>query len=236
VFDPYVVLEIPPEPDDKIGGEGVRVIVVVLKDLILNAIETNQAVACAYPYKGTVVLYDPGHKRLRQTVLGSNGAHGLCPGAGDPAACHKQQQPKGGGALWIGLADHHALGVILVAVSFERYRFFTVYSCGRMETKKAKSIAILLICLATLVLILLVVDIGMVRQAETGLSDALPGGLREGMLYTYLLLFLTSLVLFTLTRSVKNRYNTLANLLFLVNGFVILVMVGLYLSDLLKNM
>ena len=105
-----------------------------------------------------------------------------------------------------------------------------------MESKKAKSIAILLLCLATLVLILLLMHIGMVRQAGTGLLEAVPGGLREAMLVVYLLLLLVSLVLFTLTRSVKNRYNTLANLLFLVNGFVILVMVGLYLSDLLKNM
>jgi hypothetical protein len=127
-------------------------------------------------------------------------------------------------------------GVKLVAVNEERYRNFAVYSCERMESKKAKSIAILLICLATMVLIFLIVDIGMVRQAETGLSDALPGGLSEGMLYAYLLLLLASLVLFTLTRSVKNRYNTLANLLFLVNGFVVLVMIGLYLSDLLKNL
>ena len=236
MFDPYMVSRIPLQPDDKIGCKRVGIIGVVLKGFILDAIEAYYAVACRYPYEGTVVLHDTGYKGLGQTVLGSNGAHGLCPGAGDPTAYHKQQQPKSGGALWIGLADRHALGVILVAVSFERYRIFTVYSCGRMETKKAKSIAILLICLATLVLILLVVDIGMVRQAETGLSDALPGGLREGMLYAYLLLLLTSLILFTLTRSVKNRYNTLANLLFLVNGFVILVMVGLYLSDLLKNM
>jgi hypothetical protein len=105
-----------------------------------------------------------------------------------------------------------------------------------MESKKAKSIAILLICLATLVLILFVVDVWMARQAETGLPDALPGGLREGLLFAYLLLLLTALVLFTLTRSVKNKYNTLANLLFLVNGCVVLVMVALYLSDLFKNM
>jgi hypothetical protein len=114
--------------------------------------------------------------------------------------------------------------------------FFGVYSCERMESKKAKSIAILLICLATLVLVLLVLHIGMVRQGETGLFEAVPGGLREGLLFAYLLLLLTSLVLFTLTRTVRNRYNTLANLLFLLNGFVVLVMVGLYLGDLFKNM
>jgi hypothetical protein len=105
-----------------------------------------------------------------------------------------------------------------------------------MESKKAKSIAILLLCLATLVLILLLMHIGMVRQTGTGLFEAVPGGLREGMLVVYLLLLLVSLVLFTFTRSVKNRYNTLANLLFLLNGCVVLVIVGLYLGDLFKNM
>jgi hypothetical protein len=115
-------------------------------------------------------------------------------------------------------------------------RFFAVYSCERMESKKAKSIAILLLCLTTLVLILLLMHIGMVRQAGTGLFEAVPGGLREAMLVVYLFLLLVSLVLFTLTRSVKNRYNTLANLLFLLNGCVVLVIVGLYLGDLFKNM
>jgi hypothetical protein len=108
VFDPQMVLRIPPEPDDKIGGERVGVVGMVLKELILNAVEANYAVSCAYPNKGTVVLHDPGYKGLGQTVLGGDGAHGLCPGAGDPGAYHKQQQPKGGGALWIGLPGGHA--------------------------------------------------------------------------------------------------------------------------------
>lgn len=80
----------------------------MLKDLVLNAVEANDAVSGGYPDKGAVVLYDAGYKGLGQAILGGNRAHRLRPGAGGPIAYHKQQQPKGGGALWIGLAEVHA--------------------------------------------------------------------------------------------------------------------------------
>ena len=107
MFDPQMVLRIHPKPDDEIGGQRARVVGEVLKDLILNTIEAHQAVACAYPNEGTVVLHDPGYERLGQTVLRSNGAHGLCPGAGDPKEYQQAKEALTGRATWRYSGDWH---------------------------------------------------------------------------------------------------------------------------------
>jgi len=101
---------------------------------------------------------------------------------------------------------------------------------------KTKSISILLICLGTILMVLDIIHIEMVRRTEMGMLDFLPSELIKVMFFAYPILFLTSYLLFILTKDVKNKFDSLANVLFLMNGLVVLIMLGTYINGLLKQL
>jgi len=71
-----------------------------------------------------------------------------------------------------------------------------------MKSQKTKSISIILICLATILMIVCIVHIEMVRRTEIGLLDFLPTELIKTMFFSYPILFLSSSILFLLAKNV----------------------------------
>jgi p-aminobenzoyl-glutamate transporter AbgT len=105
----------------------------------------------------------------------------------------------------------------------------------RFETLKRASYA--LVCLATLVLILDIINIKMVfGKGEVGLWDSLPGFVREIVLLVYPIFLVTSYVLFIVTKTVKFKLDFIPNILFLLNGLAIVLLLIIYFTELFKHL
>ena len=103
--------------------------------------------------------------------------------------------------------------------------------------KTIKRVSFLLVCIATLLLILNIIDIKMVfGRTEIGLWDKMPGFVRLTMLLGYPICLLTSYVLFVWTVKTKTRVDFIANILFLLNGLAIILLLVIYLTKLTLNL
>ena len=105
-----------------------------------------------------------------------------------------------------------------------------------MARKGIKRISILLVAFATLVLILEVIHIKMVAATEKGLWDPLPGIFRRAILVTYPVALITSYLLFIFNIKVKTKFDAAANVLFLLNGLILIILLAIFLMELLKNL
>jgi hypothetical protein len=103
--------------------------------------------------------------------------------------------------------------------------------------KTVKKVSFLLVCIATLLVILDVIDIKMVfGRTEVGLWDNMPSFVRQVMFLGYPICILTSYILFIWTRKLKTRFDTIANILFLLNVLIIIFFVVVYFTKLIKNL
>ena len=109
---------------------------------------------------------------------------------------------------------------------------------GKRDTKRLiKNISIALIFIATLLLILLIIDLKLIfGKTETGLWDNMPGFVRQALFLGYLICLLASFFLFIWTLKVKTRFNTIATILFLMNGISLIVLLVIYLKWLMQNL
>ena|SRR5437868_11401670 len=100
-----------------------------------------------------------------------------------------------------------------------------------------KKISIVLIFIATLLLILNIVDMKLVfGKKETGLWDNMPGFVREALFLAYPICLLVSFILFIWTLKVKTRFNAIATILFLINGLSLIILLVIYLKWLMQNL
>jgi hypothetical protein len=100
-----------------------------------------------------------------------------------------------------------------------------------------KKISIVLIFIATLLLILGIVDMKLVfGKRETGLWDNIPLFVREALFLGYPICLLVSFILFIGTLKVKTRFNAIATILFLMNGIRLIVLLVIYLKWLMQNL
>ena len=106
-----------------------------------------------------------------------------------------------------------------------------------MTLKRFKIFSFILVFLATLLLILDIIDITMVfGKKEVGLWDNLPGVFRQTMFLAYPILLLTSYVLFFVTRKIKSKFDFVPNFLFLINGLLIVFLLIIYITELVKHL
>ena len=106
-----------------------------------------------------------------------------------------------------------------------------------MKRKTLKKVSYVLICLATLLLILDVIDIKMVfGKTEVGLWDFMPSFLRQTMFLAYPILLVTSYVMFIITTKAKSKLDFIPNILFLLNGLMILLLSVIYVIELVKHL
>jgi len=100
-----------------------------------------------------------------------------------------------------------------------------------------KNFAFALICLATLLLILDIIDIKMAfGKYEVGLWDNMPSFFIKAMFLAYPILLVTSCVLFIVTKKIKSKLDFVPKILFLVNGLVVVVLLVIYVAELVKNL
>jgi hypothetical protein len=105
------------------------------------------------------------------------------------------------------------------------------------SNRPVKKISFVLVCVATLLLILDIIDIKMVfGRTEVGLWDNMPSFVRQTMLLGYPICILTSYILSIWTRKLKTRFDPIANILFLLNGLIIILLVVVYFTKLVKNL
>jgi hypothetical protein len=94
-----------------------------------------------------------------------------------------------------------------------------------------------MIGLATILLALAIIDLAMVfGKKEMGLWDNMPNGFRQTLLFAYVVLLVSSYVLFILTVKIKSKLDFIPNRLFLINGLVIMLLLVLYAIELLKHL
>jgi hypothetical protein len=105
-----------------------------------------------------------------------------------------------------------------------------------MTTGAIKNISFVLVVLATLLLISDVVHFIMVSKTEKGLWDFLPARFITIVFICYQILFLTSYILFVLSKKVKSKFDFISNILFLFNGLVIVFILVIYLTELSQNL
>jgi hypothetical protein len=100
-----------------------------------------------------------------------------------------------------------------------------------------KKISFVLICLATLLLILDIIDIKMVfGKREVGLWDHMPSLFRQTMFLAYPILLATSYALFIVTIKIKSKLDFVPNILFLLNVLVIVLLLVIYVTELVKHL
>ncbi len=102
--------------------------------------------------------------------------------------------------------------------------------------KKLKNTSIVLACVATILLFLDIIHFIMVDKTEKGLWDFLPSSLRQSVFIFYPILLLISYVLFIVSRKSKTKIDFLPNILFLLNGLVILILLIIWVTELLKHL
>lgn len=94
-----------------------------------------------------------------------------------------------------------------------------------MTNTTLKRVSYILLCLATFLLIIDVVDICMVfGRKETGLFDFMPNSFREGMFIAYPVSLLLPFILFVFTRKVALKFDLIAKILFLLHGLAIVLL------------
>lgn len=103
--------------------------------------------------------------------------------------------------------------------------------------KTVKQVSFALVCIATLLLTLDIIDIKLVfGKAETGLWDRMPSFVRQAMFLGYPICLLTSYFMFVWTRKTKAKFDPIANILFLLNLLAIVMIVVIYLTKLTQNL
>jgi len=106
-----------------------------------------------------------------------------------------------------------------------------------MNLKKLKNLSLVFVILATILLTLNIIDIKMVfGKRETGLWDTTPVFIRQTMFLAYPISLLTSYILSIYTRKVKTKFDSIATILFLINGLAIILLLVIYLTELTKNL
>jgi hypothetical protein len=92
-----------------------------------------------------------------------------------------------------------------------------------------------LVIIGTFLLIFDIIDIVLVfGKTETGLWDSAPNFVRQLMFYGYPICLLTSFILFFWTRKAKAKFDTLTKILFLLNGLIVILILGNYVAKLIK--
>lgn len=100
-----------------------------------------------------------------------------------------------------------------------------------------KKVSFLLLCIATLLLILDIVDIKMVfGRNETGLLDNLPGFVRQTLFIGYPVCLVVAYILSIRTKKLRTRIDPFAKILFLLHGLAILTLFVIFLKELAKNL
>ena len=100
-----------------------------------------------------------------------------------------------------------------------------------------KRISLTLICLATLILIVVIIDVQMVfGKFETGLLDGQPMFIRKVLFAVYPVLLLLSYILSLRAGKCKTPAVTIANILFLVNGVAVVIFFIIFLIELAKHL
>ena len=106
-----------------------------------------------------------------------------------------------------------------------------------MKNRRLKKISFALICLATILLVLYIIDIKQVfGKNEVGLWDNMPNFFRPAIVWTYLILFVTSYVLFIVTKKIQSRFDFIPTILFLLNGLVILLLLAFTVAHIVKKL
>jgi len=106
-----------------------------------------------------------------------------------------------------------------------------------MTLKAIKKISFVLVALATLLVVIRIINFKKiaVAAAEGGLWDILPQHLRKVLFIAYPVLLLSSFVLFMVSKKEKTRVDSMIPVLFLLNGFVLLFLLVVYLTVLVRN-
>ena len=76
----------------------------------------------------------------------------------------------------------------------------------------------------------------MVGKTEIGLWNFMPSILRQGIFFAYPILLVISYVLFIVTIKIKWKLDFLANILFLLIGFLIVLFLVIYVTELVKHL
>ena len=105
-----------------------------------------------------------------------------------------------------------------------------------MTQKTIKHISIALAVLATILLILDIIHIKMVSATEKGLWDFMPEFLKNAIFIAYPVLLLASYILFLFSRNEKTKIDFIPNVLFLLNGLILVVLLVIYAINLLQNL
>jgi hypothetical protein len=106
-----------------------------------------------------------------------------------------------------------------------------------IKRERLKIFSFILVFLATLLLILNIIDIKMVfGKTEVGLWDNFPGIVRQTMFVAYPILLVTSYVLFIVTRKIKSKFDFVPNILFLLNGLSIVLLSVICITELVKHL
>lgn len=103
-------------------------------------------------------------------------------------------------------------------------------------TAKLKVLSIILIALASMLLVILIVDVKLIFTVEVGLFDNMPSAFRTILFISYPIILLTSYILFLTTRQTKTRLDKFANILFLANGFFILLLLIAAIMETMKSL
>lgn len=100
-----------------------------------------------------------------------------------------------------------------------------------------KKLSLVLVILATTLLTINIIDIKMVfGKRETGLWDTMPVFVRQIMFLAYPISLLTSFILYIYARKMKTKFDSIATILFLLNGLVIILLLVIYFTELTKNL
>ena len=100
-----------------------------------------------------------------------------------------------------------------------------------------KKLSFVLVILATILLIINIIDIKMIfGKREIGLWDTRSVFVRQTMLLAYPISLLTSFILSIYSRKVKTKFDSIATILFVLNGLAIIMLLVIYFIDLPKNL
>ena len=100
-----------------------------------------------------------------------------------------------------------------------------------------KKLSFVLVILATILLTINIIDIKMIfGKREIGLWDTRSVFVRQTMLLAYPISLLTSFILSIYSRKVKTKFDSIATILFVLNGLAIIMLLVIYFIDLPKNL
>jgi len=105
-----------------------------------------------------------------------------------------------------------------------------------MTQKTIKHISIALVVLATILLLLDIIHVKMVFATEKGLWDFMPQFFKNAVIIAYPVLLLASYTLFLFSRKEKTKIEFIPNVLFLLNGLILIVLLVIYAINLLQNL